>query len=131
MSFVFNSSKIFLLIIIVPIIFIDSKITSIGAQSFINEEVVAEGIVTHIYSAQTPEISYHSGYVLKNPYWIVRPREQKSHVFLKPSSLVKNFQDKKVHVEGLFTQIPGKEINDYTFIASYYVIMIDTIYCIE
>ena len=109
MSFVFNSSKISLLIIIIPIIFIDSKITSIGAQSFINEEVVADGIVTHIYPAQTPEISYHSGYVLKNPYWIVRPREQKSHVFLKPSSLVKNFQGKKVHVEGLFTQIPGKK----------------------
>ena len=131
MSFVFNSSKIFLLIIIIPIIFIDSKSTSIIAQTFINEIVVAEGTVTHILGVHTAEIAYHSGYLLKNHYWIVSPSKQKSNLFIEPDSLAKNFEDKKVHVEGIFTQIPGKKINSYSFIAPYYVILVDTIYTIE
>ena len=131
MSFVFNSSKIFLLIIIIPIIFIDSKSTSIIAQTFINENVVAEGTVTHILGVHTAEIAYHSGYLLKNHYWIVSPSKQKSNLFIEPDSLAKNFEDKKVHVEGIFTQIPGEKINSHSFTAPYYVILVDTIYTIE
>ncbi len=131
MNFVFKSSKPFLLIIIIPIIFINTKSSTSIAQSIINENVVAEGTVTHILGVHTAEISYHSGYLLKNHYWIVSPSKQKSNLFIEPDSLAKNFQDKKVHVEGIFTQTPGKKINSYSFIAPYYVILVDTIYTIE
>jgi hypothetical protein len=77
------------------------------------------------------EISYHSGYILKNGNWIISPGEQISNVFIEPNSLAKNFQNKKVHVEGLFTQIPGKKINSYSSRAPYYAILVDTIYTIE
>lgn len=131
MSFIFNSCKIFLLIIIIPIVLINSNNTLSVAQSTINKKVVAEGTITHILGVYTAEISYHSGYALKNPNWIVSPGDQKTKVFIEPSSLAKNFQDKKVHVEGLFTQIPGEKINSYSFTAPYYVILVDTIYSIE
>lgn len=131
MSFVLNSSKIFLLIIIIPIIFINSKSITCIAQSFINEKVVAEGTVTHSFGINTMEISNNSGYLLKNLNWIISPGEPKAKVFIEQDSLAKNFQDKKVHVEGFFTQVPGEKINSHSFTATYYVILIDTIYTIE
>jgi len=131
MSFVLISNKIFLLIIIIPIIFINSKSSTSIAQSFINENVVAEGTVTHSFGINTMEISYHSGYLLKNLNWIISPGEPKAKVFIEPDSLAKNFQDKKVHVEGFFTQVPGEKINSHSFTATYYVILVDTIYTIK
>jgi len=131
MNSVLNFSKVFLLIVITQLIFTASKSGSIVGQSFLSERIVGEGTVIHIWGSHTAEISYHSGYILKNPDWIIPPPERIATVFLEPLSLVKNFQDEKVRVEGLLTKIPGEKINDYTFIASYYVIMVDTIYCIE
>ena len=83
MSFVFNSIKKILLVSLVLLIYANSKSGSIVAQSFINEDVVAEEIVKYIYFTQTPEISYRSGYILINPYWVILPKEQKAIVFLE------------------------------------------------
>lgn len=83
MSFVFNSIKIILLVSLVSLIYANSKSSSIVAHSFINKDVVAEEIVTSIYFTQTPEISYHSGYILNIDYWVNPPKEQKAIVFLE------------------------------------------------
>lgn len=128
MNFNLISGKIFLIVIIILMSFINNKNDTIGNHLYVNSKVIGEGMVTHIKSSNTQEIFNHSGFILKNPLWKISPEKEKSVVFLEPDSIVKIYQDKHVHVEGFYTKIPGKKVDDITYINSYDVIIVDTIY---
>jgi hypothetical protein len=125
----------FILLIIIPSCYTvveqrRDETSTINKESSINSKVLAEGLVKYFESPIFQTI-HHSGYLLQNLVWIVPPEEQRVFVFLEPNELVKNFEHEHVRVEGLFSKIPGRRINSYTYVNEYYIIMIDSIYVLK
>jgi len=113
------------------IVFYPSKNISNISSSFVNTKVIGEGTVTYVIPAFTPEISNHIGYILKDPLWKIPPTEERLRTFLEPDSIVKKYVNQYVHIEGLQYKMPGKKLDDHTYINPYDVIVVDKIYTIN
>ena len=122
---------IIILIIFIISISINSRARKDYNTNF-NSKVIAEGILTIIRAGRTHEIQYPSGYAIKYPVWIVAPPSSNTIVFLRTNRYrLRNFLDKKIHVEGDFFRVPDKKISPIQFTKAYDKIVIDTIYCIN
>lgn len=97
-----------------------------------NTRVIAEGIVTMFHGGGTREIQNPSGYVIKDPVWIVPPPTRISIIYLRTNiNLLNNFIDKKVRVEGEFISASGRRSGEVNDTSGYDAINVDTIYCVK
>ncbi len=113
------------------IIFVSHKNISNTPISSGNIKVVGKGTITYVIPSFSPEVGNHIGYILKNPTWEIPPKEERFRTFLEPDSIIKNYLNQYVHIEGTQYKIPGKKINSYTFINPYDIIVVDKIYVIN
>jgi hypothetical protein len=98
----------------------------------INTKVIAEGVVTIFHGNGTREILNPSGYVIKDPVWIVPPPTRISIIYLRTNNnLLNNLVDKKVRVEGKYTRVPGTRSGEVNYTSGYDAINVDTIYCVK
>ncbi len=109
-------------------IFMNSAINK-GCNTADNSKVSADGMLSIVNSAF--DESYPSGYVLKNPVWIITPPTKNTTVFLRASFSLKEYTDEEVHVVGRFLHVPPKKISRLNFMKPYDEMILDTIYCIK
>ena len=84
------------------------------------EKVIAEGIVKNLIAGGTREISYHSGYYLSDPTWLITPSKTNNIFFFSFARNMKEYLDKKVHVEGTVKYVKGKKYSEMHYSAGHY-----------
>ncbi|MFA6977725.1 MAG: hypothetical protein WC209_00260 [Ignavibacteriaceae bacterium] len=131
MKSVFRHHKIYLVIAILLLSFISYENNAISKPSILNSKVIGEGTVVFFTPSGTREIHNHSGIILRNPIWLIPPKDKILWTYLEPYSTIKLFMGKHVHIEGSHIKIAGRKLSNTSATNPYDLIMVDTIYCIE